>query len=202
MMVGLRIGQMGTNDPFNLRNESRNRGSYQLREAVAVAEVLSSDGDDRGWGRCSVEFLGQFEDFGRRVHVRKLPAWGLLHFGRGDLPDADFAGSGVVRIVHAGGIKKQHEFTVPQCVCDFGCELMQAPNFHLGDGKFTFERFRSTPGNAVITAQRIAVGDDENGRRHAGTVIPTQTKTAEDAEDADELFETLCVLRVLCGFHC
>src|SRR6476620_2244964 len=102
------------------------------------------------------------ENLAGRVDVRELLRMALLDNRLRNLLHANLAGRAAFDLIKARCIKKEDQTPMARCLRSLGSELVQAQELNFGFGEFAFERLGGTPGDAIVTAQRIAVGDDEN----------------------------------------
>ena len=133
-----------------------------------MPEVLSRNGNDESLGGGAVEFFREVENFLGRIDVGKLPRFLTWRAVVGsNLSNANVTGIALLDIVHvsgsyAGRINEKNEFVVLGRVREFWGELMQSNDFDFGFRESLRENIGGAPGNAVIAAQRVSVGDDED----------------------------------------
>lgn len=96
--------------------------------------------------------------------MRKLTGTMLANFRSANPAHANFPVAAVFNIIDTGRIHKEDKLAFPAGIGDLGSKLMQAQNLDVGVGKFAVERIRGAPRDPVIGAERITVGDDQNGR--------------------------------------
>src|SRR5579862_6691677 len=80
-------------------------------------------------------------------------------FGQTNSSTADFSGRTGGRGV---GVHENHGFATADGLGEFGCELMDTDDLDVRAGKFILQCGGGAPREAIVRAQRISVGDDQD----------------------------------------
>ena len=147
---------------FDPGNEMRQGGGDNGRQHVSVIEALAGHRDIEGARAGIVKLLRQCQHGLRRKLVREA----TLGPGVAEFLAADFARGATFR-----GIDEDHCGGMANGLCQLGSKLVQAQDFYFGAGKLPFQRVGRAPGEPVVAAEGIAVGENEDAG-HGGKCSP------------------------------
>src|SRR6476646_7625597 len=111
-----------------------------------------------------VEFYGEIEDLARRVDVGEAARTVVVRIRRVNLSNPDIPDTPVFELICTSSIDEENEFIVPDGVRQLRGELVKSNNLDFGVGKFRFYSICGAPGDPIIAAKRIPVGEDEDSR--------------------------------------
>ena len=137
-----------------------------------MLEALSSNSHNERSRACSIKLCGQIENLLRGKNMRKVrrltgAAEDFLN------PNRAWLGQGAIA---AGRIDEDDSSIVAHSIGQFRCQLMETMDIDGSVREFRREGIGGAPGDTVIRAHRISVGDDENvGRVHKNQSMITMS---------------------------
>src|SRR5271165_217521 len=125
-----------------------------------MTEVLSGQCHRESLRLRAVELRRHGNDHARRQVMRKTRLSTQASFFSLDFFDTDFTGAALS--IGGSSVHENNGVGPADSFCQLRSELMQAQNFDFPGRELYFQRVGHTPGQAVVGAQRIPVGDDEH----------------------------------------